>query len=63
MWRLVKLNLCKILRFLRTLIAEVIEAGKTATYKLLLLACALKVVEAILFSGVNSLFEIFETIS
>ena len=39
------------------------EVGKTAIYKLFLLICALKVVEAIFFSGVNSLFEIFETLS
>ena len=57
------LNLCKILRFLRTFITEVIEADKTDIYKLSLLLCALKVVETILFSDFNSLLEIFETIS
>jgi len=62
MCRLIRLKLCKILSFLRTLIAEVMEVGKTAIYKLFLLICALKVVEAILSSGVNSLFKIFETV-
>jgi len=51
MWTLEKLNLCKMLRFLRTLIADVIKAYKTTTYKLFLLLCALKVAEAIFFFG------------
>ena len=51
MWALGKINLCKMLRFLRTLIAEAIKAGETTTYRLLLLLCALKVAESIFSSG------------